>query len=91
MNNIKKMIMGFAAVAMIVGFSAFKNIKADHTYYPIKSGTTFVWQEIDDISNYECVDGAAACLPYETDSPTPPASGQLPSGYSSTQKVLERL
>lgn len=44
MNKVQKMIMSFAAVAMIVGFSAFrsesKKVKVDAWYYTLNSNGT---------------------------------------------------
>ena len=47
MNNIKKMILGFAAVAMIVSFSAFKggNTQSDKATIYLVQISPGVWEE----------------------------------------------
>jgi len=89
MNNIKKMILGFAAVAMIVSFSAFKNSKGNNrlnTYYPVETTTGhFSWQIVN-TANYDCVPGAAACSSYEAE--TAPNPDVIPAGYEEDGFVL---
>ena len=91
MNKVQKMIMSFAAVALIVSFSAFtstSNSKLLHTYYPVEtSAGQYSWQEINP-ANYNCVEGEAACDAYQSESATPPTANTIPTGYQADGFVL---
>jgi|GEM_PF-3424194 len=97
MNKVKQLIMGFTAVALIVGMSAFKSAVVDYEYWHFKSGmdltdakTISAYEPLNSIPTPTCDGAEVPCIiRLDKDNPSTPDLSSYLSTFPNVEDVLE--